>query len=82
MNIFALNKKYISDMGLLEFGELIKRRRESLRLRQKDLSELSMVTMKTIHLIEQGKANPSFETLSRISEVLGLEVLLKVKQIN
>ena len=69
-------------MNLVQIGLLIKQRRESLRLRQEDLSELSHVTIKTIHLIEQGKANPSFETLNKIAEVLGLELLLKIKQIN
>ena len=69
-------------MNLMEIGLLIKQRRESLRLRQEDLSELSRVTIKTIHLIEQGKANPSIKTLNKIAEVLGLELLLKIKQIN
>ena len=69
-------------MNLMEIGLLIKQRRESLRLRQEDLSELSQVTIKTIHLIEQGKANPSIKTLNKIAEVLGLELLLKIKQIN
>ena len=69
-------------MNLMEIGLLIKKRRESLRLRQEDLSELSQVTIKTIHLIEQGKANPSIKTLNKIAEVLGLELLLKIKQIN
>jgi len=69
-------------MNLVEIGLLVKQRRESLRLRQEDLSELSQITIKTIHLIEQGKANPSFETLKKIAEVLGLELLLKIKQIH
>jgi y4mF family transcriptional regulator len=69
-------------MNLVKIGLLIKQRRESLRLRQEDLSELSQVTIKTIHLIEQGKANPSFKTLNKIAEILGLELLLKIKQIN
>ncbi len=69
-------------MEIKEIGELIKMRREFLKLRQEDLSELSKVTIKTIHLIEQGNGNPSFETLKKLSEVLGLEVELKIKQVN
>lgn len=69
-------------MDLKEIGELIKKRREFLNLRQEDLSELSRVTIKTIHLIEQGNGNPSFETLKKLSEVLGLEILLEVKKSN
>lgn len=69
-------------MELKEIGELIRKRREFLNLRQEDLSELSNITIKTIHLVEQGNGNPSFETLKKISEVLGLEILLQVKKAN
>ncbi len=69
-------------MELKEIGQLIKKRREFLNLRQEDLSELSNVTIKTIHLVEQGSGNPSFETLNKLSEVLGLELMLQVKKVN
>ncbi len=61
-------------------GSKIKRRREFLRLRQEDLSELSGVTTKTIHLIETGSGNPSLHTLQKIIAVLGMEMLVQVKQ--
>lgn len=69
-------------MNLNEIGDLIKRRRESLNLRQEDLSELSEVSGKTIHLIEQGSGNPSFETLKKVADVLGLELILIIKKVN
>ncbi len=69
-------------MNLKDIGELIKKRRQLLKLRQEDLSELSNVTIKTIHLIELGNGNPSFQTLSKLAEVLGLEIILDVKQRN
>ena len=69
-------------MDLKKVGSLIKQRREFLHLRQEDLSELSKVANKTIHMIEQGNGNPSFETLSKLSEVLGLEILVQVKKTN
>jgi transcriptional regulator with XRE-family HTH domain len=69
-------------MNLNDIGKLIKERREFLNLRQEDLSELSEINTRTIHLIEQGKANPSYKTLVKVSEVLGLEVIIKTKQIN
>lgn len=69
-------------MILKEIGELVKKRREFLNLRQEDLSELSKINMRTIHLIEQGNGNPSFETLSKLSEVLGLEISLRIKKNN
>ena len=69
-------------MDLKEIGELIKKRREFLHLRQEDLSELSKVAIKTIHLVEQGNCNPSFDTLKKVAEVLGLEIDLKIKKIS
>jgi transcriptional regulator with XRE-family HTH domain len=67
-------------MNLAQIGELIRDRRSFLRLRQEDLSEISGVTIKTIHLVEQGKGNPSFETLEKLASILGLEILVQVKQ--
>lgn len=67
-------------MLLLKIGELVRKRREFLKLRQEDLSELSQVNMRTIHSIEQGRGNPSFETLKRLAEVLGLEIEVTVKK--
>ena len=69
-------------MNLKDIGELINKRREFLKLRQEDLSELSDVTIKTIHLIELGNGNPSFQTLSKLTEVLGLEIIVDVKKRN
>lgn len=82
MSIFEVNQNYNSNMDLKEIGELIRNRRDYLKLRQEDLSELSKINMRTIHLIEQGKGNPSFETLSLLSEVLGFEILLTIKKNN
>lgn len=68
-------------MDLQEIGELINRRRESLGLRQEDLAELSKVAIKTIHFIEQGSGNPSFATLKKVADVLGLEISMKIKSV-
>lgn len=69
-------------MDAKEIGYFIKKRREQLQLRQQDLAELSHINTRTIHLIEQGSGNPSLDTLHKIAEVLGLELQLKVKQVN
>lgn len=66
-------------MNLKEIGELVKQRRDFLKLRQEDLADLSGTTIKTIHLIEQGTGNPSFNTLNRLSIILGLEIEVQVK---
>lgn len=69
-------------MNLLQIGNLIIKRRQFLKLRQGDLAGLSQVAEKTINQIEQGIGNPSFKTLSKILEVLGLELNLKVKEVS
>jgi DNA-binding XRE family transcriptional regulator len=54
--------------------------RQLLRLRQEDLSEMSGVAIKTIHLIEKGSGNPSIATMEKIATVLGLELMLQVRK--
>lgn len=60
----------------------MKFRREFLNLRQEDLAEMSGITTKTIHLIETGTGNPSIETLEKLVNILGMELLLQVKKSN
>ena len=67
-------------MTIKELGTAIKFRRDFLKIRQQDLAELSGVTVKTIHLIESGNGNPSFETIEKIAVVLGMELVLHVKK--
>lgn len=61
-------------------GDVVRRRRELLQLLQPQLSALSGVSTRTIQLIEQGKGNPSLDTLLRLAEPMGLQLGLLVKQ--
>ena len=63
-----------------EIGKIVKSRRQFLNLRQEDLSEMSGIATKTIHLIESGSGNPSIETLEKLATVLGMELKLKIKK--
>jgi transcriptional regulator with XRE-family HTH domain len=67
-------------MSSAKMGQLIANRRDVLKLRQQDLSEMSGIAIKTIHLIEKGLANPSIMTIEKIANVLGLELVLQVKK--
>jgi transcriptional regulator with XRE-family HTH domain len=67
-------------MTIAEIGQLITRRRELLQLRQEDLSEMSGIAIKTIHLIEKGSGNPSLATIEKIATVLGLEFMLQIRK--
>ena len=59
----------------------IKDRRLLLGITQQDLADISGVALRTIKQIETGKGNPSFNTLSKISEVLGMSVELVIKNL-
>jgi len=67
-------------MHLKEMIEAIKKRREVLEVTQQDLAELSGVGLRTLKALERGKGNPTFETLNKLAEVLGMELKLEVKQ--
>ena len=58
----------------------LKRRREVLGVTQEHLAELSGVGLRTLKALESGKSNPTFETLSRLADLLGMELKLEVKK--
>ncbi len=64
-------------MGL---QEVMKSRRRTLAISQQDLAEMAGVGLATVKDIERGKGNPSLSTVSRILDVLGMEVVFKVRQ--
>ncbi len=61
---------------------IIKERRAVLGLTQQDLSDYTGLSLRFIKSVELGKANPSVDTLGKIAEVLGLEIVIKVKEVN
>ncbi len=63
-------------MDLQLFGKIIREKRNSLNLRQEELSEQSDVAIKTIHSIELGKANPSFLTIQKLFSILELDLII------
>lgn len=69
-------------MNSLEISKTVRNRRESLKLRQEDLAEMSGVATKTIHSVEAGTNNPSLETLIKLADILGLEIVVQIKKIN
>jgi transcriptional regulator with XRE-family HTH domain len=65
-----------------ELNDIAKSRRESLKLSQEQLAELAGVGLRTLKEFESGKGNPTLSTVTKLSEVLGLELTLTVKKIN
>jgi transcriptional regulator with XRE-family HTH domain len=68
-------------MHLKELITTYKKRREVLGVTQEHLAELSGVGLRTLKALESGKSNPTFETLNKLGEVLGMELKLEVKKL-
>ncbi len=66
----------------MSFYNIIKERRSILGLTQHDLAEYTGLSVRIIKSIESGKGNPSMSTLSKIADILGLEIIMKVKELN
>lgn len=58
---------------------MIKERRDVLRLTQQDLSDYTGLSVRIIRSVEAEDGNPSLSTLERIADVLGLEIIMRVK---
>ena len=59
-----------------EIGKQIAERRKKKGLSQQDLAEMSGISPRTINAVEQGKANPSINVLSKMVKPLGFVVTL------
>ncbi len=68
-------------MPYIELVKYIKERRDILQVTQEDLAELSGIGLRTLKQFESGKGNPTLSTLQKITEVLGMEVCLKIKDV-
>jgi len=66
--------------AMIDLGEKLRQRRELLGLLQSQLSALSGVSTRTIQLAEQGKGNPSLDTLLQLANPLGLRLDLVLKE--
>lgn len=69
-------------MHFEELIKTIKERREVLQVTQETLAELSGVGLRTLKQFESGKGNPTLLTLSKLADVLGMEVNLNVKNLS
>jgi transcriptional regulator with XRE-family HTH domain len=66
-------------MTKMELGQKIKERRQTMSMDQSQLAEYTGLSVVTLSQIENGKANPSFDTLNEIFHYLNLEMLIVVK---
>ena len=69
-------------MGVTTIGETIRQRRKELRITQPHLAELANVSVNTLYKVERGQGNPSLDVLTKLAEVLGLELTLTVRKLS
>ena len=65
---------------LMDIGLVIKERRALLGISQQDLSDYSGIGISTVKDLERGVGNPTLHTLQKILDVLGMEMMLQVRQ--
>lgn len=58
----------------------MKERRDYLSLTQQDLAEMAQIGLATVKDIERGQGNPSMSTVKKILEVLGLEIVYRIRK--
>ncbi len=61
-------------------SDTIKERRAKLKLSQADLAEMAQVSLATVKDIERGKGNPSLQTIEKLLDILGLEIVYRIRQ--
>lgn len=59
-------------MNKIEIGQLIESRRKSLGVSQRELADISGLSVMTIVNIESGKGNPTIDVLENVLDKLGL----------
>ncbi len=67
-------------MNLIEIGQTIRKRRKFLSIMQKDLSEITGISLRSLIDIESGKGSPSINQLNKILDALGLTLKLSVEK--
>lgn len=69
-------------MHFEELIQVIRERREMLQVTQETLATLSGVGLRTLRQFESGKGNPTLSTLQKLTDALGLDLVLVVKNKN
>lgn len=62
-------------------GDIIRERRVMLGLTQQELADYAGTSLRLLVSLENNKANPSLKILEAIAAVLGMELTLKVKEV-
>ncbi len=66
-------------MDKKELGELIKKRRKSLKIDQQTLALLAGVGLNTVVAVERGEGNPKISTIFALLDTMGLQIKVTLK---
>lgn len=69
-------------MDKKQIATFIKKRRKQLQITQQELATLSDISTRTLSDIETANSTTTIDTLSKVCETLGLEIILKIKGID
>lgn len=69
-------------LSMTSFSATLRERRKALGLSQTDLAQMAGVSLHTLINIETGKGNPTLQVVSKMLDVLGLELKLQVRSIH
>lgn len=75
--MFVVNVQYNT---LMDYYTIIKERRKILSITQEELADISGLSLRTIKAIETGRGNPSINSLEKLTDVLGIEIVLQVRE--
>jgi DNA-binding XRE family transcriptional regulator len=63
-----------------QFGAMVREHRMRLGLTQPEVARFAQVTVSTLSLVENGKANCTFDLAERIGAVVGVELVPRVRE--
>jgi len=68
-------------MNIGEISNYIVRRRKTLEISQRELAELSGISLHALSNLESGKGNPTLESLLKVADTLGVTIVAGVNRI-
>ena len=68
-------------MNIGEMSDYVVRRRKTLKISQRELAELSGISLHSLSNLESGKGNPTLESLLKVADTLGVTITAGVNRI-
>ena len=69
-------------MDKRQIATFIKKRRKQLEITQQELAQMSNISTRKLSDIETANGATTIDTLNKVCDILGLEVVLKIKGVD